>query len=461
MDSIKSAKQEIDQKRSCFTLSCFICNSSFEIDDYGSFYYCKRCGGVLEIRITQSSNLPSLNDERRTRNGGKVADASHPRLHTSRGIWKYFDLIPIWHETNIVSMPEGDTPLVECRNLARALGFKSLYVKFEGLNPTGSFKDRGMTVGVSKANELGYKKLICASTGNTSASLAAYSARANLKCIVLIPKGKIAVGKVAQAVAYGAEIFQVEGNFDECLRMATEIAEQGREILLLNSVNPFRIEGQKTAAFEIAEQLGFVPDNVILPVGNGGNISSLWKGFKEINRFAFIETVKDIDQREKSPRMIGIQAEGASPIARAFQLRAKSIETEKEPHTDASAINIGSPVNWAKALGAIYESHGYADSVSDDEIFAAQRLLASTEGLFVEPASATPIAYLRKISSRNNRGTGSHDQYERLKETTIVCVATGNGLKDPNAVLRDLSQDKIKVANADVKSFEKALLVSA
>ncbi len=457
MDTRKSENQEIEQKRRSFTLSCFICNSSFEIDDYGSFYYCKKCGGVLEIRITKSNDLSSLGDERRLSTGAKTLS----RLHSSRGVWKYSDLIPVWHETNVVSMPEGETPLVECRNLARALGFKSLYVKFEGLNPTGSFKDRGMTVGVSKANELGFKKLICASTGNTSASLAAYSAKANLKCIVLIPKGKIALGKVAQAVAYGAEIFQVEGNFDECLRMATEIAEQGREILLLNSVNPFRIEGQKTAAFEITEQLGFVPDNVILPVGNGGNISSLWKGFKEINQLAFIETVKDIEQRERSPRMIGIQAEGASPIARAFRSGAKSIEIEKEPHTDASAINIGSPVNWAKALGAIYESHGYSDSVSDYEIFEAQRLLASSEGLFVEPASATPIAYLRNISSRNSQESQSRDQYERLKDSTIVCVATGNGLKDPNTVMRDLDQNQIKVVSADAKSLEKSLFVSA
>jgi len=350
MDSRKSAKQEMERKRNCFTLSCFVCNSSFEIDEYGSFYYCKKCGGVLEIKIAKPDDLLSSENEIGSRASGKTTS----RLHSSsRGVWKYSDLIPIWQETNIVSMPEGDTPLVECRNLARVLGVKSLYVKFEGLNPTGSFKDRGMTVGVSKANELGFKRLICASTGNTSASLAAYSARANLKCIVLIPKGKIALGKVAQAVAYGAEIFQVEGNFDECLRMATEIAEQGREILLLNSVNPFRIEGQKTATFEITEQLGFVPDNVILPVGNGGNISSLWKGFKEINQFAFLENVKGIEQRERMPRMIGIQAEGASPIARAFRLGAKSIEPEIEPHTDASAINIGSPINWAKALAAI------------------------------------------------------------------------------------------------------------
>ena len=197
------------------------------------------------------------------------------------GVWKYIDLIPVWDEKHIVSLSEGWTNLVECRNLAEILGMKSLYVKFEGLNPTGSFKDRGMTVGVSKAVEQGYKSTMCASTGNTSASLAAYSSRVGIRCIVLIPKGKIALGKIAQAIAYGAEIYQVEGNFDDALKVAGEICEKDNRILLLNSLNPFRIEGQKTVAFEMAEQLGRVPDYVVLPVGNGGNISAAWKGFNE------------------------------------------------------------------------------------------------------------------------------------------------------------------------------------
>jgi threonine synthase len=454
MDSIQLKDEETDLKRSRFTLSCFVCNSSFPIDTYGSFYYCKKCSGILEIRVTKLEQHTS----RKTENNKKGLP-NH--FDFSRGVWKYSRLIPVWHKTNVVSMCEGETPLVECSNLAKTLGLKSLFLKFEGLNPTGSFKDRGMTVGVSKAKELGFKRLICASTGNTSASLAAYSARANMKCVVLIPKGKIALGKLAQAVAYGAEIFQVEGNFDDCLRMATEIAEEeGSGILLLNSVNPFRIEGQKTSAFEIADELGFIPDNIILPVGNGGNISSLWKGFKEIRQFTFLDSFCE-DEQISLPRMIGIQAETASPIAKAFRSNAKSIVVENTPHTEATAINIGSPVNWAKALGAIYESDGLAAFVSDDEIFEAQKLIASREGLFVEPASATTIAYLRRIFSQSNEECESKNEYQRLKDSTIVCIATGNGLKDPNAVMKDLTRDKIKVVNADVRSLEKILLVPA
>jgi threonine synthase len=454
MDSIQLKDQESNIKPSRFTLSCFVCDSSFPIDAYGSFYYCKKCSGILEIRVTKLEP----NTRRKTENNKKWLPNY---FDISRGVWKYSRLIPVWHRANIVSMCEAETPLIECSNLAKTLGLKSLFLKFEGLNPTGSFKDRGMTVGVSKAKELGFKSLICASTGNTSASLAAYSARASMKCIVLIPKGKIALGKVAQAVAYGAEIFQVEGNFDDCLRMATEIAEEeGSGILLLNSVNPFRIEGQKTAAFEITEQLGFIPDNIILPVGNGGNISSLWKGFKEIRQFTFLDSFSK-DEQGRLPRMIGIQAENASPIAKAFRSNAKSIVVENAPHTKATAINIGSPVNWAKALGAIYESDGLASFVSDDEIFEAQRFIASKEGLFVEPASATPIAYLRRISSQANEESESRNEYQRLKDSTIVCIATGNGLKDPTAVMKDLTPDKIKVVNADVTSLEKILLVSA
>ena len=401
------------------------------MDDYGKFYYCKKCGDLLEVKLD-----------------GK----SFPRdLHSTRGVWKYFGLIPVWSKENIVSLDEGGTILLECKHLARIFGLGSLFVKFEGQNPTGSFKDRGMTVGVSKAKEVGFKRVICASTGNTSASLAAYSARANLECTVLIPKGKIALGKIAQAIAYGAEIIQVEGNFDDCLKMAREISEQSHEILLLNSLNPFRIEGQKTAAFEISEQLGFVPDDVVLPVGNGGNISSLWKGFNEI-------PLIDDSKANKLPRMSGIQAEGAAPIARAFHLGKKTIEQVRDPHTEASAINIGSPVSSSKALGAIYDSGGDADYVSDKEIFAAQRLLASKEGLFVEPASAAPIAYLAKISKKDSR----NDRYEQMKEGTVVCIATGNGLKDPDAIMKwnDLAvSGKMKVVSADAKSLEKILLV--
>jgi threonine synthase len=430
-----------NQKKELFTLRCFSCRQTYEIDDYGKFYYCKKCGDLLEVKLVKEGVSKFWKGR-----------ASSDRLE----VWKYFPVIPIWHEENIVSLNEGGTIVIECRNLSRILGFKkSLFVKFEGQNPTGSFKDRGMTVGVSKAKEVGFKRVICASTGNTSASLAAYSARANINCTVLIPKGKIALGKIAQAIAYGADIVQVEGNFDDCLKIAREISEESHEILLLNSLNPFRIEGQKTAAFEIVEELGFVPENIVLPVGNGGNISSLWKGFNEITEFPSIISKK---REKKLPRMNGIQAEGAAPIARAFHLRKKTIEQVRDPHTDASAINIGSPVSWSKALSAIYDSDGAADSVSDKEIFEAQRLIASKEGLFVEPASAAPIAYLSKISKRESGPYG--DRYEQMKESTIVCIATGNGLKDPDAIMRDhLSTSKIKLVNADQKALEKILLL--
>ena len=433
-----------DQKKELFVLRCFSCKQTYEIDDYGKFYYCKKCGDLLEIKLIGKAIYNS---------GRSHSETKGPA--PSRGVWKYFGMIPIWKETNIISLQEGETVLLDCGRLAKVLDLKSLFVKFDGQNPTGSFKDRGMTVGVSKAKEVGFKRVICASTGNTSASLAAYSARANLDCTVLIPKGKIALGKIAQAIAYGAEIVQVEGNFDDCLRMAREISEESQEILLLNSLNPFRIEGQKTAAFEITEQLGFVPDNLVLPMGNGGNISSLWKGFNEIAEFAFIEGVEKEEQR-RLPRMSGIQAEGAAPIARAFHSKKKTIEQVLDPHTEASAINIGSPVSSSKALGAIYDSGGAADFVSDEEIFSAQRLLASKEGLFVEPASAAPIAYLSKVSKRESGF--AREQFELVKESVIVCIGTGNGLKDPNAIMKDLAGTRLKVVNADVKSLEKILL---
>ncbi|MGI0085985.1 MAG: threonine synthase, partial [Nitrososphaerales archaeon] len=362
------------KKEDGFVLRCFGCKETYAIDDYGKFYRCKACGNLLEVKRTR--RIPKAK-----------------KVMTRIGVWKYLDLIPLWNEKNIVSLSEGGTNLVECRNLASLFGLKSLFVKFEGQNPTGSFKDRGMTVGISKAVELGFNSVICASTGNTSASLAAYSARANLRCIVLIPKGRVALGKLTQAVAYGAEILQVDGNFDDSLRVASEICETNHEILLLNSLNPYRIEGQKTASFEVVEQLsGHLPDYVILPVGNGGNITSIWKGFSEILEDG-LEDIVGPHRGSTPPKIIGIQAEGAAPIARAFkQGRFDSIDPVSNPHTEASAINIGSPVSWMKALAAIHDSHGAADYVSDEEIFKAQKLLASREGLFVEPASATPIA---------------------------------------------------------------------
>jgi threonine synthase len=288
----------------------------------------------------------------------------------------------------------------------------------EGDNPTCSFKDRGMTVGVSKALEHGVKAVVCASTGNTSASMAAYAAKAGLKSIVLVPSGKVARGKLAQAVVHGAEIFQVEGNFDDALRLVVDLSEKTREIYLLNSINPYRIEGQKTLAFEVRDQLGGIPDLMVLPVGNAGNISALWKGFRELRILGLEDEV---------PRLVGIQAEGASPIAEAFKKGLEKIRPWRRPETIATAIRIGEPVSWMKALKAVRDSRGLMETVSDEEILEAQRVLARSEGLFVEPASAASIAGLRKLLE------------EELiqRDMKIVCVATGHGLKDPEAALRN------------------------
>ncbi len=422
------------QKRKQFLLRCYFCKTEYEIDEYGKFYHCQKCGNLLEI----------------VRLGGFRDVAISKEM---QGIWKYFELIPLWNSANIVSLSEGGTPLVRCRNLGRQLGLESLYVKFEGLNPTGSFKDRGMTVGISKAKELGYKASMCASTGNTSASLAAYAASAQMRCIVLVPKGKIAMGKMAQAIAFGAEIFQVDGNFDDALRIASEICEKDDKTLLLNSLNPFRIEGQKTVSFEIIEQLGGVmPDCVILPVGNAGNITAAWKGFLEVKQGALNSLFGTNLAHKTPPRMIGVQAGGAAPIAKAFKNGMRdSIEPVLSPHTQASAINIGSTVSWMKSLSAIYDSGGAADAVSDEEIFSGQRLLASTEGLFVEPASATPIAFLVKIAKEKSK------EYTRIRDQTVVCICTGNGLKDPNSVLKNVRPDQIQTIPVDSISLEKVL----
>ena len=431
-----SASRKKKKKKETFILRCFVCKTEYDIDDYGKFYKCVKCGNLLEV-WRKPDSLPLISPERRIYNG----------------IWKYVDFIPLWNEENIISLSEGGTPLVRCRNLEEILKIKTILVKFEGLNPTGSFKDRGMTAGVSKAFELGYQSAMCASTGNTSASLAAYCSRGRMKCIVLVPKGKVAMGKIAQAIAYGAEIFQVDGNFDDSLRVASEICERDNKILLLNSLNPFRIEGQKTVSFEIVEQLGGrSPECIILPVGNGGNISAVWKGFLEISQDSLTRKIIHAVGTAGRPKIIGVQAEGAAPIAKAFKAgKRESIEFVSDPHTEASAINIGSPVSWRKAMSAIYESGGSSDSVSDEEILSAQRLLASKEGLFVEPASAVPIAYLTRIA--NQRG----DQYEQLKDREIVCICTGNGLKDPNIVLKGISPEKLQTVSADAKSLERIL----
>ncbi|MCM3576161.1 threonine synthase [Mesobacillus subterraneus] len=318
---------------------------------------------------------------------------------------EYREYLPINDETPLLTLHEGNTPLIKLDQLSVEWGI-DLYVKVEGVNPTGSFKDRGMVMAVAKAKEAGSDTVICASTGNTSASAAAYAARAGLRSIIVIPEGKIAMGKLAQAVMYGASIVSIEGNFDEALKMVRAISET-EPVTLVNSVNPYRLEGQKTAAFEICDQLGGAPDILAIPVGNAGNISAYWKGFKEY----------DASKRTGLPRMFGFEAEGAAAI-----VKGQPIE---QPETIATAIRIGNPASWDLAVAARDESEGKIDFVSDDEILQAYSKLASTEGIFAEPGSCASLAGIHKLLQRGEVPRGSR----------IVAVLTGNGLKDPSTAI--------------------------
>ncbi|MEM0010406.1 MAG: threonine synthase, partial [Candidatus Bathyarchaeia archaeon] len=383
-----------------FHLVCINCGSRYLPSEI--IYMCRRCGDLLSVEYNADLMRPEI--------------ASN-WVGRTLSVWRYVELLPIVDRNKIVSLGEGGTSLNKCDRLGGYLGLKEVYVKNEGENPTGSFKDRGMTVGVTKALEMNMKRVACASTGNTSASLAAYAAKAGLECIVLIPSGKVALGKLVQAIIYGAKVIQVKGNFDDALRIVEELC-MTQPIYLLNSINPYRLEGQKTIAFEIWDQLGGkVPDKVIVPVGNAGNISAIWKGFRELYLMGLINRL---------PRMIGIQAEGAAPIANMIKMGSNEIKFVEKPETIATAIRIGSPVNWKKAVKAIRESGGLAETVSDEEILSAQKLLARLEGIFVEPASAASIAGLIKLSKN---GLVEKDEL-------VVCVATGHGLKDPDIILR-------------------------
>lgn len=328
----------------------------------------------------------------------------------------YRAYLPVTEQTPIITLNEGNTPLVFAGHVSELVGNgHSVYLKLEGLNPTGSFKDRGMTMAVSRAREEGAKAIMCASTGNTSASAAAYAARAGLICIVLIPEGKIALGKLSQALIHGAQVLQVEGNFDEALHAARALTST-YPVTLVNSVNPYRLQGQKTAAFEVCDQLcGRAPDYHFLPVGNAGNISAYWMGYKEYFEKGVVRT---------KPRMMGWQAAGAAPI-----VEGRVIE---QPETIATAIRIGNPASWKLAEAARDESGGVIDKVTDDEILAAYRLLAAKEGVFCEPASAASVAGVLKLHERGF--------FAREREKTIVCTLTGNGLKDPNTAISQVGQ---------------------
>ena len=338
-------------------------------------------------------------------------------------IRRYRDFLPVSEDTPVISLNEGGTPLIEAAGIVRELGGDfQLFVKYEGLNPTASFKDRGMTLAVSKAAERGARIVACASTGNTSASAAAYAARAGMRCLVLIPEGKIAFGKMAQALIHGAQTLEIRGNFDDALEIVRELGKRD-DVEVVNSINPYRIQGQKTASFEVCDSLGEAPDMHFLPVGNAGNITAYWMGYKE-----YLEG----GNSSKLPRMMGWQAEGAAPIVLGAPV--------ERPETVATAIRIGNPASWEHAVNAATESSGTIDMVSDEEILDAQRMLARTAGIFVEPASAAGIAGIVKSHSRGGIPNGS----------TVVVTVTGHGLKDPGvAVENSLAESTVVDANLD------------
>jgi threonine synthase len=340
---------------------------------------------------------------------------------------QYKKYLPVSRKTPMFTIGEGDTPLVKCDRLGKKYGCGELYFKLEGCQPTGSFKDRGMVMAVAKAVEAGSQAIICASTGNTSASAAAFAAYCGLECIIVIPGGKIALGKLAQAIVYGAKIIAVEGNFDKALDIVRSLSDR-HPVTLVNSLNPYRIEGQKTAAFEIIDVLGDAPDYLFLPVGNAGNITAYWKGFKEYY---------GVGKATRKPKMYGFQAEGAAPIVRGHII--------EKPETVATAIRIGNPASWQKAVAARDESGGIIDMVSDDEILNAQRIMAAEAGVFGEPASAASLAGLIKLTKQGQDFTGK----------VIVGVVTGNGLKDTETALK--KAPKILELPADIQAVEKAL----
>jgi threonine synthase len=380
---------------------CIDCHSRF--DSHERLYICPKCAGLLEIEF----DLEELSDK---------LDRGRLKSEPPK-VWKYRAFMPIFDDLKIVTLHEGGTPLQRCHRLEREIGVRELYVKNEGANPTGSFKDRGMTVGVTKALEFGARIVACASTGNTSASLAAYAARAGLKCFVILPSGKVALGKVAQAIMHGAEVMGINGNFDQALAAVRKICDERSDIYLLNSLNPFRLQGQKTIGFEVADQLGLkVPDRVVVPMGNCANIWAIYKGFVEYEATGMTKGI---------PMMTGIQAEGAMPIVDAIKRGLDKFVPVDNPETMATAIRIGRPVNGPKAIRAIRESRGTAESVTDEEIISAQKSLARLEGLGVEPASASTIAGLRKLVEQGVIG----------RDERVVCIATGHMLKDPEEAI--------------------------
>jgi threonine synthase len=398
-----------------YHLECIKCGARYGPEEV--IYTCKKCDGLLDVVYDYSQISLTRED-----------------LQGPLSVWKYKALLPISREP--VTLKEGGTPVYHLKSIGAQTGMKEAYAKHEGMNPSGSFKDRGMTVGVTKALELGMKSVACASTGNTSASLAVYGARAGVPVIVLLPQGKVALGKVAQALMHGAKVISINGNFDDALRLVRQLCI-ANGIYLLNSINPYRLEGQKTIGFEIVDFFGWeVPDRIILPVGNAGNITAVFKGLNELKKLGIIDRI---------PMMTGIQAEGSAPIANAIKSGAQAITVEDHPETVATAIRIGDPVNAVKALHAIRASGGTAETVTDEEILSAQKMLAMKEGIGVEPASAASVAGLIKL-----RKMGVVKKDER-----VVCVVTGHLLKDPETVIK-ICEKPIEV-EANEKSIERVL----
>ena len=343
---------------------------------------------------------------------------------------KYRDRLPVHDDTRVISLGEGNTPLIRLNNIPRETGKDvDIYVKYEGLNPTGSFKDRGMCMAVTKAVDEGSRAVICASTGNTSASAAAYAARAGITAFVLIPEGKIALGKLAQAMIHGAVVLQIRGNFDEGMALVKEVGEQA-PVTIVNSINPYRLQGQKTAAFEIIEELERAPDYHCLPVGNAGNITAHWMGYSEYFEHGIVNN---------RPVMVGYQAAGAAPFLRGHMV--------DDPDTVATAIRIGHPQSWDKAWTVQKESDGWFDELTDEEILAAQKLLTEKEGVFCEPASATSLAGALRDIERGKIPEGS----------TVVCTLTGHGLKDPDTAIKQCTADMLTV-DAELGPVRDAIL---
>ncbi len=401
-------------KMAPFEMRCIQCGRVHDMTRPA--YACSSCGNLLEV----SMDIPSAQQRL---SGGEWRGRP-------LSVWRYRELLPVGAGATVFTRHEGGTPLMRCRNLGEHLGLKDLWVKFDGMNPTGSFKDRGMTMGITKAKELGMRIVTCASTGNTSASLAAYAGLAGLKCVVLIPEGKVALGKLAQAMMHGAKVVSVRGNFDQALETVMK-ASDSLGMYLLNSVNPFRVEGQKTAAYEVCDQLGgSAPDSLYIPVGNGGNSAAYWKGFREYQDLGIVGS---------HPRIVGVQAEGSAPVAAMFSSGSDTLVPVARPDTVATAIRIGNPANWRKTVRALRDSGGDCFTVTDEEILRAQRLMARLEGIFAEPAGAAAVAGLAKDVS-----SGKVERSSR-----IVCVSTGHGLKDPDVAVGQSEKPVVAEASVD------------